>query len=122
MRTLLFVITLSFTSLASADDNIRFGSTLLLSVGESEAIVKPLVCRYADALQLKVEKQDARIEALKVYYKDGSSHTLKVEKELGKDERSNWLKLNRRKCITKIRVDGYAKRKMAEVKIYGRRD
>jgi hypothetical protein len=41
---------------------------------------------------------------------------------MSKDERSNWIKLGRRKCITKIRVDGYSKRKMAEVKIYGRRD
>ncbi len=47
---------------------------------------------------------------------------MKVEKNIGKDQRSNWLKLDRRKCITKIRVDGYAKSKMAEVKIYGRRD
>ena len=118
----LFVLSLLLSTTAIAGDDFRLGSTLLLSIGESEAIVKPLACRYTDSLQLKVEKQDARIEALKVYYKDGSSHTLKVEKELGKDERSNWLKLNRRKCITKIRVDGYAKRKMAEVKIYGRRD
>ena len=122
MRALLFLITLSFTSFSFADETIRLGSTLLLSIGESEAIVKPLVCRYTDALQLKVENQEARIESLKVYYKDGSSRTVKVEKNIGKDQRSNWLKLDRRKCITKIRVDGYAKRKMAEVKIYGRRD
>ena len=122
MRTLLVVITLAFASFASASDDFRLGSTLLLSVGESDAIVKPLGCRYTDALQLKIEKQDARIEALKVYYKDGSSRTVKVDKNYGKDERSSWLKLDRRKCVTKIRVEGYAKRKMAEVKIYGRRD
>ena len=122
MRTLLVVITLAFASFASASDDFRLGSTLLLSVGESDAIVKPLGCRYTDALQLKIEKQDARIEALKVYYKDGSSRTVKVDKHYGKDERSSWLKLDRRKCVTKIRVEGYAKRKMAEVKIYGRRD
>ncbi|MGL4206969.1 MAG: DUF2541 family protein [Aeromonadaceae bacterium] len=122
MRTLLFAITLTFASLASASDDFRLGSTLLLSVGESDAIVKPLACRYTDSLQLKVEKQDARIEALKVYYKDGSSRTVKVDKNFEKDERSSWLKLDRRKCVTKIRVEGYAKRKMSEVKIYGRRD
>lgn len=122
MRTLLFVITLAFSSLTFAADDFRLGSTLLLSVGESETIVKPLVCRYADTLQLKIEKQEARVEALKVYYKDGSNRTVKVDKNYGKNERSNWLKLDRRKCITKIRVEGYAKRKMSEVTIYGRRD
>ena len=118
----LFALSLLLSTTAIAGDDFRLGLTLLLSIGESEAIVKPLACRYTDALQLKVEKQDARIEELKVFYKDGSSRTVKVGKEIGKDQRSAWLKLDRRKCITKIRVDGYAKRKMAEVKIYGRRD
>lgn len=118
----LFVLSLLLSTTVLASDDFRLGSTLLLSIGESEAIVKPLGCRYTDALQLKVEKQDARIEELKVFYKDGSSRTIKVNKNMSKDERSNWLKLDRRKCITKIRVDGYSKRKMAEVKIYGRRE
>ncbi len=118
----LFVLSLLLSPAVFASDEFRLGSTLLLSIGESEAIVKPLVCRYTDALQLKVEKQNARIEELKVFYKDGSSRTVKVGKEVGKDQRSDWLKLDRRKCITKIRVDGYSKSKMAEVKIYGRRD
>ncbi len=122
MRIVFGLLACLFTPLALASDEIRFGSTLLLSVGESEAIVKPLVCRYANQLQLKVEEQEAHIEAIRVYYKDGSSKNLKVNRTLGKDQRSGWIKLERRKCINKIRIEGYAKRKVAEVKVYGRRD
>lgn len=118
----LFLLSLLLSPAVIADDEFRLGSTLLLAVGESEAIVKPLTCRYTDALQLKVEKQDSRIDELKVFYKDGSSRTVKVNKNMSKNQRSEWIKLDRRKCITKIRVGGYAKRKVAEVKIYGRRD
>ena len=122
MRFLILALTLALSTPVWADDDFRLGSTLLLSVGESKAIVKPLTCRYANELQVKVEDQEARIESLKVFYRDGSSKTIKVNKNIAKNERSNWLKLDRRKCITKVQGEGYAKRKVAEVKVYGRRD
>jgi len=122
MRFLILALTFALSTPVWADDDFRLGSTLLLSVGESKAIVKPLTCRYVNELQVKVEDQEARIESLKVFYRDGSSKTIKVNKNIAKNERSNWLKLDCRKCITKVQVEGYAKRKVAEVKVYGRRD
>lgn len=106
----------------AGNDDFRLGSTMLLSVGESDAIVKPMACRYADELKIKVEKQGARIEALRVYYKDGSNKTVKVNRKMSKNSETRWIDLGRRKCITKVKVEGYADKKVAEVKLYGRRN
>ncbi|MGF1688484.1 DUF2541 family protein [Photobacterium japonica] len=127
MKTKTFIATLlvgasllGTAGLAHADDKITLGRTIVFEHHSKDAVIPLMVCRRADAIQVKAER-DMRLERVVATFRNGETKTIRFHRNLDKNERTDWRKFAYTRCIKKLEVFGKSKGSSAGVKIYGRK-
>ena len=105
---------------ALAGDQFTLGRTLLLGIGDSGATIPLLVCRPTKYVKVKAER-GLTLERLVVTYGDDRTRTVRFDREMDKDQETQWQSLGTRRCVKQIQVYGNAEGSKAGVKVFGRR-
>ncbi|WP_065188261.1 DUF2541 family protein [Shewanella woodyi] len=106
---------------AQADDQITLGRTILLGAGDHGAKIPLLVCRKADALKVRAER-NLNLEKVIVTFNNGSTKTISFYRDLKKDQETQWRGFGYKRCVKKLEVFGNSDGSRAGVKVLGRKD
>ncbi|ALP39673.1 hypothetical protein WL1483_254 [Aeromonas schubertii] len=105
---------------ALADDQFTLGRTILLGMGDRGAVIPLVLCRPTKYVKVKAERE-LTLDRLVVTYGDDRTRTVRFDREMDKEQETEWKSLGTRRCIKKIEVYGNAEGSKAGVKVFGRR-
>ncbi|MBV7316524.1 DUF2541 family protein [Shewanella sp. NIFS-20-20] len=118
---LLATTAITLPSIAVADDEqITLGRTILLGSGDHGAKIPLLVCRKANAIKVKAER-DLTLERVVVTFNNGDTKTIRFYRDLKKNQTTDWRKFAYKRCVKKLEVFGNSEGSKAGVKVLGRK-
>ena len=106
-------------SAAQAEDHINLGRTILLEHGNHGAKIPLLVCRKANAIKIKAER-NVRLNRVVITFQNGDKKTISFYRDLKKDETTNWRAFAYKRCVKHIEVFGNSDGSKAGIKVLGR--
>ena len=105
-------------SMAQADERITLGRTILLEVGNHAAKIPLLVCRKANAIKVKAER-DLRLEHMVIKFRNGETKRINFYRDLKKGQETKWRPFAYQRCVKNIEVYGNSEGSRAGLKVYG---
>ena len=94
------------------------GRTILLDGGRA-AIVPVPMCRMVDAIKIKAER-DVEIKRVVLTFQNGGKKNINFNRDLRKNQETEWRKLGMERCVDSIKVYGNSERSTGGIKVFGR--
>lgn len=103
---------------AANASQFTLGRTILLDGGRAAVVPVPL-CRNIDAIKIKAER-DVRINRVVLTFQNGSKKNINFNRDLKKNQETEWRKLGMERCVDSIKVYGNSERSTGGIKVFGR--
>jgi len=116
-RTLMGGLLLSVACSANADQ-FTLGRTILLDGGRAAVVPVPM-CRMVDAIKIKAER-DVEIKRVVLTFQNGGKKNINFNRNLRKNQETEWRKLGMDRCLDSIKVYGNSERSTGGIKVFGR--